>query len=125
MAVILSLGMIWTTANFYMIKPYPCFQVINHVTTEHFVNLTDELETEIKETLDWAKNQDDPDPKNEEIDMFSLSHRQSRERLSNTWIKTSHTQPQILLNLSQNSIAEIAAYAMKVTLACLKKRLSS
>lgn len=30
LAVILSLGMIWTTANFYMIKPYPCFQVINH-----------------------------------------------------------------------------------------------
>ena len=41
-------------------------------TTEHFVNLTDELETEIKETLDWAKNQDDPDPKNEEADIFAL-----------------------------------------------------
>ena len=41
-------------------------------TTEHFVNLTDELETEIKETLDWAKNQDDPDPNNEEADIFAL-----------------------------------------------------
>ncbi len=41
-------------------------------TTEHFVNLTDELETEIKDTLDWAKNQDDPDPKNEEADIFAL-----------------------------------------------------
>jgi 2-oxoisovalerate dehydrogenase E1 component len=41
-------------------------------TTEHFVNLADELETEIKETLDWAKNQEDPDPNNEEADMFSL-----------------------------------------------------
>ena len=30
LAVILSLGMIWTTANFYMIKPYPCNQGINH-----------------------------------------------------------------------------------------------
>ena len=40
-------------------------------TSEHFVNLTDELETEIKETLDWAKNQDDPDPNNEEADIFA------------------------------------------------------
>ena len=40
--------------------------------TEHFVDLTDELEAEIKETLDWAKNQEDPDPNNEEADMFAL-----------------------------------------------------
>ena len=40
-------------------------------TSEHFVNLTDELEIEIKETLDWAKNQDDPDPNNEEADIFA------------------------------------------------------
>ena len=39
--------------------------------SEHFVNLTDELEIEIKETLDWAKNQDDPDPNNEEADIFA------------------------------------------------------
>ena len=29
------------------------------------------IEAEIKETIDWAKNQDDPDPKNEESDMFA------------------------------------------------------
>jgi 2-oxoisovalerate dehydrogenase E1 component beta subunit len=40
-------------------------------TTEQFVSLAEDLESEIKETLDWAKNQDDPDPKNEELDMFA------------------------------------------------------
>jgi 2-oxoisovalerate dehydrogenase E1 component beta subunit len=40
-------------------------------TTEQFVSLSEELEAEIKETIDWAKNQDDPDPKNEESDMFA------------------------------------------------------
>jgi 2-oxoisovalerate dehydrogenase E1 component beta subunit len=35
------------------------------------VSLAEDLESEIKETLDWAKNQDDPDPKNEELDMFA------------------------------------------------------
>ena len=40
-------------------------------TTEQFVSLSEDLEAEIKETIDWAKNQDDPDPKNEESDMFA------------------------------------------------------
>jgi TPP-dependent pyruvate/acetoin dehydrogenase alpha subunit len=40
-------------------------------TTEQFVSLSEDLEAEIKETIDWAKNQDDPDPKNEELDMFA------------------------------------------------------
>ena len=40
-------------------------------TNEQFVNLSEDLEAEIKETIDWAKNQDDPDPKNEELDMFA------------------------------------------------------
>ena len=40
-------------------------------TNEHFVSLSEDLEAEIKETIDWAKNQDYPEPKNEEIDMFA------------------------------------------------------
>ena len=40
-------------------------------TTEQFVNLQDELEAEIKEVLDWAKEQKDPDPENEIKDMFA------------------------------------------------------
>ena len=40
-------------------------------TNEQFVSLSEDLEAEIKETIDWAKNQDDPEPKNEELDMFA------------------------------------------------------
>ena len=56
-------------------------------TSEHFVNLTDELETEIKETLDWAKNQDDPDPNNEEADIFAIRSTPKIENSENN-IKT-------------------------------------
>ncbi len=45
-------------------------------TTEQFVSLQEDLDSEIRETLEWAKSQNDPDPKNEIIDIFA-------QRLSN------------------------------------------
>ena len=40
-------------------------------TKTDFENLTEELEKEIKNTIDWAKEQDDPDPQEEIDDMFA------------------------------------------------------
>ena len=40
-------------------------------TTEQFVSLNEELDSQIRETLDWAKNQKDPEPKNEIPDMYA------------------------------------------------------
>ena len=40
-------------------------------TKTDFENLTEELEKEIKTTIDWAKEQDDPDPQEEIDDMFA------------------------------------------------------
>ena len=40
-------------------------------TQEDFTKLTEELENEIKETLEWAKAQDDPKPENEILDIFA------------------------------------------------------
>ena len=40
-------------------------------STEQFASLAQDLEAEIREVLDWAKNQDDPDPSNEVKDMFA------------------------------------------------------
>jgi len=40
-------------------------------TKTDFENLTEELEKEIKNTIDWAKEQDDPDPQEEINDMFA------------------------------------------------------
>ena len=40
-------------------------------TKNDFENLTEELEKEIKNTIDWAKEQDDPDPQEEINDMFA------------------------------------------------------
>ena len=40
-------------------------------TKNDFENLAEELEKEIKNTIDWAKEQDDPDPQEEINDMFA------------------------------------------------------
>jgi 2-oxoisovalerate dehydrogenase E1 component len=40
-------------------------------STEQFVSLAEDLEAEIREALEWAKTQDDPDPINEVEDMFA------------------------------------------------------
>jgi len=40
-------------------------------TKNDFENLGEELEKEIKNTIDWAKEQDDPDPQEEIEDMFA------------------------------------------------------
>jgi len=40
-------------------------------TKNDFENLAEELEKEIKNTIDWAKEQDDPDPQEEIDDMFA------------------------------------------------------
>ena len=40
-------------------------------TKNDFENLAEELEKEIKNTIDWAKEQDDPDPQEEIEDMFA------------------------------------------------------
>ena len=40
-------------------------------STDEFAKLTEELENEIKETLEWAKLQDDPKPENEITDIFA------------------------------------------------------
>ena len=40
-------------------------------TNNDFENLAEELEKEIKNTIDWAKEQDDPDPQEEIDDMFA------------------------------------------------------
>ena len=39
-------------------------------TEEDFIQLAEKIETEVRETLEWAKDQEDPDPKEEIQDIF-------------------------------------------------------
>ena len=66
-----------------------------------FTKLTEELEIEIRETLEWAKAQDDPKPENEILDIFA--NRNSEVNIT----KGSETQTMNLIEAITNGLDEL------------------
>jgi len=66
-----------------------------------FTKLTEELEIEIRETLEWAKAQDDPKPENEILDIFA--NRNSEVNIT----KGSETQTMNLIEAIINGLDEL------------------
>ena len=70
-------------------------------STDEFAKLTEELENEIKETLEWAKLQDDPKPENEITDIFAKRKTEVRHT------KGSETKTMNLIEAITNGLDEL------------------
>ncbi len=68
---------------------------------DDFAKLTEELEIEIRETLEWAKAQDDPKPENEILDIFATRN----SEVKNT--KSSETKTMNLIEAITNGLDEL------------------
>ncbi len=68
---------------------------------DDFAKLTEELEIEIRETLEWAKAQDDPKPENEILDIFATRN----SEVMNT--KSSETKTMNLIEAITNGLDEL------------------
>ena len=68
---------------------------------DDFAKLTEELEIEIRETLEWAKAQDDPKPENEILDIFATRN----SEVKNT--KSSESKTMNLIEAITNGLDEL------------------
>ena len=68
---------------------------------DDFAKLTEELEIEIRETLEWAKAQDDPKPENEILDIFATRNSEVKNS------KSSESKTMNLIEAITNGLDEL------------------